>query len=76
MQASKPDRSTEDTFDEAPADEDFIPGNDTRKKESKKHDNQLNSGSRDGPICLNPTVLANGQKQKSQEDHVSVQVVQ
>ena len=75
MQASKPDRSTEDKFDEAPDDEDIIPGNDN-KKEGKKHDNQLNSGSRDEPICLNPTVLATGQKQKSQVDHVSVQVVQ
>ena len=39
MQALKPDRSTEDNFVEAPDDEDFIPGNDTKKKESKKHDN-------------------------------------
>ena len=76
MQASKPDRSTEDTFDEAPDDEDFIPGNDTKKKESKKHDNLLNFGSRDGPICLDPTVLATEQKQKCQADHVSIQVVQ
>ena len=76
MQASKPDRSTEDNFDEAPDDEDLIPGNDTKKKESKKHDNQLNSGSRDGPICLNPTFHAIGWKQKSQADHVSIQVVQ
>ena len=36
MQASKPDRSTEDNFDEAPGDEDFIPGNDNKKKEGKK----------------------------------------
>ena len=48
MQASKPDRSTEDNFDEAPDDEDFIPGNDNKKKVGKKCDNQLNSGSRDG----------------------------
>ena len=75
-QASKPDRSTEDNFDEVPSDEDFIPGNDNKKKEGKKHDNRLNSGSRDGSICLDPTVLATGQKQKSQADHVSVQVVQ
>ena len=39
MQASKPDRSTEDNFDEAPDDEDFIPGNDNKKKEGKKCDN-------------------------------------
>ena len=76
MQAPKPDKSTEDSFDEAPDDKDFIPGNDNKKKEGKKCDNRLNSGSRDGPICLNPTVLATGQKQKSQADHVSVQVVQ
>ena len=57
-QASKSDRSTEDNFDEAPDDEDFIPGNDNKKKEGKKCDNRLNSGSRDGPICLDPTVLA------------------
>ena len=75
-QASKPDRSTEDNFDEVPDDEDFIPGNDNKKKEGKKHDNQLNSSSRDGPICLDPTVLATGWKQKSQADHESIQVVQ
>ena len=56
MQAPKPDKSTEDNFDEAPDDEDFIPGNDN-KKEGKKCDNQLNSSSRDGPICLNPQFL-------------------
>ena len=39
MQASKPDRSMEDNFDEAPDDEDFIPGNDNKKKEGKKCDN-------------------------------------
>ena len=38
-QASKPDRSTEDNLDEAPDDEDFIPGNDNKKKEGKKHEN-------------------------------------
>ena len=76
MQTPNPDKSTEDNFDEAPDDEDFIPGNDNKKKEGKKHDNQLNSSSRDGPICLDPTVLATGWKQKSQADHVSVQVVQ
>ena len=76
MQVSKPGRSTEDNFDEVPDDEDFIPGNETKKKESKKHDNRLNPGSRDGPICLNPTVLATGWKQKCQADHMSIQVVQ
>ena len=75
-QASKPDRSTEDNFADAPDDEDFVPGNDNKKKEGKKCDNQLNSSFRDGPICLDPTVLATGWKQKSQVDHVSVQVVQ
>ena len=59
-QASKPDRSMEDNFDEAPDDKDFIPGNDNRKKESKKHDNRLNSSSRDGHICPDPKVLATG----------------
>ena len=76
MQAPKPDKSTEDNFDEAPDDEDFIPSNDNKKKEGKKLDNRLNSGSRDGPIYLDPTVLATGQKEKCQADHVSVQVVQ
>ena len=38
-QASKPDRSTEDNFDEAPDDKDFIPSNDNKKKENKKCDN-------------------------------------
>ena len=38
-QASKPDNSTEDNFDEAPDDEDFISGKDIKKKEDKKHDN-------------------------------------
>ena len=70
-QAPKQDKSTE-----ASDDEDFIPGNDNKKKEGKKHDNLLNSSSRDRPICLDPTVLATGWKQKSQADHVSVQVVQ
>ena len=76
MQAPKPDKSTENNSDEAPDDEDFIPGNDNKKKEGKKCDNRLNSGSRNGPICLNSTVLATGWKEKSQVDHVSVQVVQ
>ena len=76
MQAPKPDKSTEDNFDEAPDDEDFVPGNDNKKKEGRKRDNRLNSSSRDGPICLDPTFLTTGQKQKSQADHVSVQVVQ
>ena len=74
MQAPKSDKSTEDKFDEAPDDEDFIPGNDNKKKEGKKHDNRLNSSSRDGPICLDPAVLATGWKQKSQADHVSNKV--
>ena len=39
MQALKPDRSTEDTFGEVPDDEDFIPGSDTKKRESMKCDN-------------------------------------
>ena len=74
MQALKPDKSTEDNLDEAPDDEDFIPGG--KKKECWKHDIQPNPGTRDGPVCLDPTVLAVGQKEKSQADHVSVQVVQ
>ena len=37
-QAPKPDKSTEDNFDEAPDDEYFVPGNDN-KKEGKKCDN-------------------------------------
>ena len=76
MQAPEPDKSTEDNLDEAPDDEDFIPGHDNKKKEGKKHDNWLNSSSMDGPICLDPTVLATRWKQKSQADHVSIQVVQ
>ena len=59
-QASKPDRSTGDNFDEVPDDEDFVPGSDTKKKEGKKRDNILDPSSRDGPICLDPTVLATG----------------
>ena len=39
IQALKPDKSTEDNLDEAPDDEDFIPGNANKKKEDKKHDN-------------------------------------
>ena len=39
MQAPKPDKSAEDNFDEAPNDEDFIPGNDNKQKEGKKCDN-------------------------------------
>ena len=74
MQALQPDKSTEDNLDEAPDDEDFIPGG--KKKEHQKHDIQPNPGTRDGPVCPNPAVLAVGQKEKSQVDHVSVQVVQ
>ena len=59
MQAPEPDKSTEDNLDEVPDDEDFVPGHDN-KKEGKKHDNRSNSGSRDGSICLNPTILATG----------------
>ena len=58
MQALKPDKSTEDNLDEAPDDEDFVPGD--KKKEHRKCDIQPNPGSRDGPVCLNPTVLAVG----------------
>ena len=61
-------------MDEAPDDEDFIPGG--KKKEHQKRDTRPNSGTRDGPICLDPTVLAVRRKEKSQADHVSVQVVQ
>ena len=63
MQALKPDKSTEHNLDEAPDDEDFVPGG--KKKEHQKCDIQPNSGTRDGPICLDPTVLAVGQKEKS-----------
>ena len=38
-QAPKPDKNTENNFDKAPDDEDFVPGNDSKKKEGKKHDN-------------------------------------
>ena len=74
MQALKPDKSTEDNLDETPDDDDFIPGG--KKKECWKCDIQPNPSTRDGPVCLDPTVLAVGQKEKSQVDHVSVQVVQ
>ena len=72
-QALKPDESTEDNLDEAPDDEDFVPGG--KKKEQQKHDIQPNPGARDGPVCLDPTVLGVRRKEKSQADHVSVQVV-
>ena len=39
MQVPKPDKRTEDNFDEAPDDEDFFPGNDNKNKEGKKCDN-------------------------------------
>ena len=58
MQALKPDKSTEDNLDEAPDDEDFIPGG--KKKEHRKRDIQPNPGTRDGPVCLDPTVFAVG----------------
>ena len=58
MQALKPDKSTEDNLDEAPDDEDFVPGG--KKKECQKCDIQPNSSTIDGPVCLNPTVLAVG----------------
>ena len=73
-QAPKPDKSTKDNLDKASDEKAFVPGN--GNKEGKKCDSWSNSGSRDGPICLNLTLLAMGQKQKSQLDHVSVQVVQ
>ena len=58
MQSLKPDKNTEDNLDEAPDDEDFIPGG--KKKEHQKRDIQPNPGTRDGPVCLNPAVLAVG----------------
>ena len=73
-EALEPDESTEDILGEAPSDEDFVPGG--KKKEHWKCDTRLNPGTRDGPICLNLAVLAVGGKEKSQVDHVSVQVVQ
>ena len=74
MQALEPDKSIEDNLDEALNDEDFISGG--KSKECQKCDIQPNPGTRDGPVCLNPAVLAVGQKEKSQTDHVSAQVVQ
>ena len=73
-QALEPDESTEDNLDEAPDDEDFIPGG--KKKECQECDTQPNPGTRDGLVCLDPAVLAVRRKEKSQADHVSVQVVQ
>ena len=58
QQALEPDESTEDDLNEAPGDEDFIPGG--KKKEHWKHDIQPNPGTRDGPVCFDPTVLAVG----------------
>ena len=58
MQALEPDKSTEDNLDEAPDDEDFVPGG--KRKECRKCDIQPNPGTRDGPVCLDPTVLAVG----------------
>ena len=66
-QALEPDKSTEDNLDEAPDDEDFVPGG--KRKEHQKHDIQPNPSTRDGPVCLDPAVLAVGQKEKSQADH-------
>ena len=60
MQALEPDESTEDILDEAPGDEDFVPGG--KKKECWKCDIQPNPGTRDGPVCLDPAVR---QKEKS-----------
>ena len=57
-QALKPDKSTEDNLDEVSDDEDFVPGG--KKKECQKHDIQPNPSTRDGPFCLDPTVLAVG----------------
>ena len=62
-QALKPDKSTEDNLDEAPDEEHFIPGG--NKKVRQKCDIQPNPSTREGPVCLNPTVLAVGQKEKS-----------
>ena len=62
-QALKPDESTEDNLDEAPDDKDFIPGG--KKKEHQKCDIQPNPGTREGPVCLDPTVLAVEWKEKS-----------
>ena len=39
MQVPKPDKSTEDNFDEAPDDEDILVSNDNKKKEGKKCNN-------------------------------------
>ena len=55
-QALEPDEHTEDNLDEALGDKDFIPGG--KKKERWKCDIQPNPGTRDGSVCLDPTVLA------------------
>ena len=73
-EAFKPDENTEDILDEASGDEEFVP--DGKKKKCQKHDTQLNPGTRDGPVCLNPAVLTVRQNKKSQVNHVSIQVVQ
>ena len=57
-QVLESNESTEDILDDAPSDEDFVPGG--KKKEHWKHDIQPNPGTRDGPVCLDPTVLAVG----------------
>ena len=58
MGALEPDESTEDILDEAPGYEDFIPGG--KKNKHQKCDIQLNSGTRDVPVCLDPAVLTVG----------------
>ena len=55
-QALKPDRSTEDNLDEALDDEGFVPGG--KRKEHQRCGIQPNPSTRDGPVCLNPAVLA------------------
>ena len=58
MEALEPDESTEDILDEAPGYEDFIPGG--KKNKHQKCDIQLNPGTRDVPVCLDPAVLTVG----------------
>ena len=57
-QALKPDMSTENNLDEALMTKTSITGG--KRKECQRHGIQPNPSTRDGPVCLNPTVLAVG----------------
>ena len=45
------------------------------KKPAQKHSNRASSRTRDGPVCYNSDILADGHKDKYPKDHISIHCV-